>query len=287
LENLKREQEKQAVEERTKLNEETEKMKKHEELLKQREKELAELHKERERREELEALLRNEKENENLLERSLIEEKERLTSLERSFAEEKLKRLDIERRLQEEETRNRMQQEEKKKPVDTRSNSTIGNGHSLKRRIPSYTLSLRSGQSSGNEEINLLHHILAAGHVIDNCPAIKINRYSCRGYLLKMGKSRLKISWKKRWFVFDRKLRALCYYQDERKTKSKGILYFQSIQEVYVDSSIKRSPNSRTTFCVRTPQRTFFLCAPSPIAMSVWLDVICTGKEGAFSTMTL
>ena len=34
-----------------------------------------------------------------------------------------------------------------------------------------------------------------------------------------------KISWKKRWFVFDRKLRALCYYQDERKTMSKGILY--------------------------------------------------------------
>ena len=150
------------------------------------------------------------------------------------------------------------------------------------------TFSLRSGQSSGNsEELNLLHHISAAGHVIENCPTIRINRYSARGYLLKMGKSRLTMSWKKRWFVFDRKLRAFCYYQDERKTKSKGILYFQSIQEVFVDSSIKRSPNPKTTFCVRTPQKTYVLSAPSPIAMSIWIDVICTGKEGAFNSMTL
>ena len=64
-------------------------------------------------------------------------------------------------------------------------------------------------------------------------------------------------------------------------------MYFQSIQEVYVDSSIKKSPNSKTTFCVRTPQRNYYLAATSPIAMSVWIDVICTGKEGAFTSMTL
>lgn len=151
----------------------------------------------------------------------------------------------------------------------------------------SQTLSIRSGQSGNSEEMNLLHHVTAAGHVIENCPVVKINRYSCRGYLLKMGKSRLKVTWNKRWFVFDRKMRALLYYQDERKTKSKGILYFQSIQEVYVDSSIKKSPNSKTTFCVRTPQRNFYLSATSPIAMSIWIDVICTGKEGAFTSMTL
>ena len=147
---------------------------------------------------------------------------------------------------------------------------------------------MRSGQSSGNaEETNLLHHILALGHVVDHCPEIKINRYSCRGYLQKMGKSRLKISWKRRWFVFDRKLRALCYYQDDRKTKSKGILYFQSIQEVYVDSTIKRSPNPKTTFCIRTPTRPYVLAAPSAIAMSIWIDVVCTGKEGVFISMGL
>ena len=150
------------------------------------------------------------------------------------------------------------------------------------------TLSLRSGHSSGpNEDLNLLHHIVAAGHVIENCPSLRINRYSCRGYLSKMGESRFALAWKKRWFVFDRKLRALCYYTDERKTKPKGFIYFQAIQEVYVDSSIKRSPEPKTTFCIKTPQRLYCLSAPSAIAMSIWIDVICTGKEGSLITMTL
>ncbi len=96
-----------------------------------------------------------------------------------------------------------------------------------------------------------------------------------------MSKSRFHTSWPKRWFVFDRKLRALCYYQDERKTKAKGVIYFQAIQEVYVDSSMKKSPSSKTTFCVKTPQKNYILAASSPIAMSIWIDVICTGKEGA------
>ena len=59
---------------------------------------MAELHKERERREELERLLRSEKKNEYILEQTLTEEKEKVNTLERSFAEEKLKRLEIERR---------------------------------------------------------------------------------------------------------------------------------------------------------------------------------------------
>ncbi|XP_066930642.1 kinesin-like protein KIF16B isoform X1 [Clytia hemisphaerica] len=286
LEKLKKEQEEKAEQERQVIAQQTEKMKLQEDLLKQRERELAELHKERERREELERLLLHERAQENVLERTLNQEKEKFTTLERSLAEERSKRMETEKRLQEEETRNRTL-EHKRGGGDTRSNGAMSGNGTLKRRVPSYTLSIRSGQSGNSEEVNLLHHVVAAGHVIENCPAVKINRYSCRGYLLKMGKSRLKVSWNKRWFVFDRKLRALLYYQDERKTKSKGILYFQSIQEVYVDSSIKKSPNSKTTFCVRTPQRNFYLSAPSPIAMSIWIDVICTGKEGAFTSMTL
>ena len=51
---------------------------------------MAELQKERERREELEKLLlREKKEQENELERTLNEEKEKFTTLERSFVEEK------------------------------------------------------------------------------------------------------------------------------------------------------------------------------------------------------
>ena len=128
---------------------------------------------------------------------------------------------------------------------------------------------------------------MALGHVVDHCPEVKINRFTARGYLQKMGKSRLKISWQKRWFIFDRKKRALCYYQDERKTKPKGIIYFQSIQEVYVDSSLKRSPSPQTTFCIRTPLRPYIVTAPSAIAMSIWIDVVCTGKEGAFVSLGL
>jgi len=288
LEQLKRDQELKAEAELQNIQVETEKMRRHEELLKQREEELAELHKERERREELEKLLKNEKHNELLLAKTLTEEKQKLNTLERSLSEEKHKRHEIEKKLQDEEMRNRLN-DEKTKNADSRSNGAPSMNGTLKRRQPSYNFSLRSGQSSGNsEDLNLMHHIAAAGHVIENCSAVKINRYSCRGYLLKMGKTRLSMStWKRRWFVFDRKLRAFCYYQDERKTKSKGILYFQSIQEVYVDASVKRSPNPKTTFCVRTPQRTYMLAASSPIAMSIWIDVIFTGKEGTFLSMTL
>ena len=144
------------------------------------------------------------------------------------------------------------------------------------------TPSIRSFPGSVlSDDINLLHHIIASGHILENCPPVKINKYSCRGYLTKMGRSRFHSSWTKRWFIFDRKLRALCYYQDERHTKAKGVIYFQAIQEVYVDNSAKKSPSPKTTFCVKTPQRNFMLAAPSPLAMSIWIDVICTGKEGA------
>ena len=68
-------------------------------LSQQREKELAELHKERERREELERLLATEKQHENVLEKSLIEEKEKFSTLERNFKEERMKRLEIEKRF--------------------------------------------------------------------------------------------------------------------------------------------------------------------------------------------
>merc|ERR1719494_743038 len=299
LEALKKEHEVQAEVERRNIQMESDKIKHHEQLLSQRESEIESLRKEKVRREELERMLHHEKINESLLEQSLNEEKRRLETLERSLAEERSKRAEIEKKYDdrqrqlEEEDRLRINghhHHSNKKAADSRSNGTLGSSGNgtLKRRIPSYTLSLRSGHSSGpNEDLNLLHHIVAAGHVIENCPSLRINRYSCRGYLSKMGESRFALAWKKRWFVFDRKLRALCYYTDERKTKPKGFIYFQAIQEVYVDSSIKRSPEPKTTFCIKTPQRLYCLSAPSAIAMSIWIDVICTGKEGSLITMTL
>lgn len=59
---------------------------------------MAELHKERARREELEELLETRKLQQNILDQTLNQEKEKLTTLERNFAEERSRRLEIEKR---------------------------------------------------------------------------------------------------------------------------------------------------------------------------------------------
>ena len=41
-----------------------------------------------------------------------------------------------------------------------------------------------------------------------------------------------------------------------------------------------KSPNPKVTFCMKTSERTFYLMAPSPEAMRMWVDVIFTGAEG-------
>ncbi|XP_065056409.1 pleckstrin homology-like domain family B member 1 isoform X1 [Rhopilema esculentum] len=281
LEEMRKEQERQAEHDRSLMQEEADKIRKHEEALLQKEKELEDLKRERDRRLELELELENERVNENKLEQSLEEEKRKLETLEKTLSEERNRRQEIEKRLEQKEKNDEVRSkiEDRKQTLEARTSVSSSN---IKHRIPSYTPSIRSFPGSMlSDDINLLHHIVASGHILENCPSVKINKYSCRGYLSKMGRSRFHSSWTKRWFVFDRKLRALCYYQDERKTKPKGVIYFQAIQEVYVDNSAKKSPNPKTTFCVKTPQRNFLLSASSPIAMSIWIDVICTGKEGA------
>ena len=108
---------------------------------------------------------------------------------------------------------------------------------------------------------------------------ILLNAYSCRGYLLKMGQ-KFKI-WNKRWFVFDRQKRTLCYYNDRHETKLRGSIYFQSINEVYVDHmrTIK-SPEAKSTFVVKTFDRNYYFVAPTSEIMRIWVDVIFTGAEG-------
>jgi hypothetical protein len=88
-------------------------------------------------------------------------------------------------------------------------------------------------------------------------------------------------NWNRRWFVFDRLRRTLTYYSDRGEKKPRGGVYFQSIEEVYVDhlNSVK-SPNPQVTFVVKTNERTYHLMAPSPEAMRIWVDVIFTGAEG-------
>ncbi|XP_041656565.1 pleckstrin homology-like domain family B member 1 isoform X8 [Cheilinus undulatus] len=130
------------------------------------------------------------------------------------------------------------------------------------------------------EEFDLRSHVESSGHSIDTCPFVIITEKMCKGHLVKMG-GKIK-SWKKRWFVFDRLKRNFSYYVDKHETKLKGLIYFQAIEEVYYDHlrSATKSPNPSLTFCVKTHDRLYYMVAPSPEAMRIWMDVIVTGAEG-------
>lgn len=97
---------------------------------------------------------------------------------------------------------------------------------------------------------------------------------------------------------------------DKHEVKLKGVIYFQAIEEVYYDHlknahkvcilqrwykkciitlsssftihslSLLQSPNPSLTFSVKTHDRVYYMVAPSPEAMRIWMDVIVTGAEG-------
>ncbi len=130
-----------------------------------------------------------------------------------------------------------------------------------------------------DQDFDLRHHIETAGHNLEDCHHVTISSAACRGFLQKMG-SKFR-TWNKRWFNFDRTRRSLLYFSDKAETKPRGGIYFQSIEEVYVDHlRCVKSPNPKLTFCVKTYDRTYYLVAPSPEAMRIWIDVIFTGAEG-------
>ena len=146
--------------------------------------------------------------------------------------------------------------------------------------FPLFIKQVKNG-SSHHDDINLVQHLVSTGHVLENCPSVRVTASACKGYLSKLGGKLIK-SWKKRWFVLDRQKRALCYYSDEHQRVPKGIVYFQAIQDVYVDlPNSHKGSSTRTAFCVKTPQETYYVAAPSGLAMSIWIDAILTGREGA------
>ncbi|XP_062870160.1 pleckstrin homology-like domain family B member 2 isoform X2 [Trichomycterus rosablanca] len=130
------------------------------------------------------------------------------------------------------------------------------------------------------DDFDLRCHIEGVGHHPDTCFHLAITDKTCRGFLVKMG-GKIK-TWKKRWFVFDRNRRTLAYYADKHETKMKGVIYFQAIEEVYYDhlKNAHKSPNPSLTFSVKTHDRVYYMVAPSPEAMRMWMDVIVTGAEG-------
>ncbi|KAG8039952.1 hypothetical protein G9C98_000669 [Cotesia typhae] len=130
-----------------------------------------------------------------------------------------------------------------------------------------------------SESLDLRHHIETAGHQLSLISDVIIDTTTCSGYLSKMSKKFH--HWNKRWFIFDRKRKTLSYYSDNSSKKTRGLIYFQSIEEVYVDHmNTVRSPQPSLTFIIKTSTRTYHLMAPSSEAMRVWVDVVFTGAEG-------
>ncbi|KAK2828534.1 hypothetical protein Q5P01_019568 [Channa striata] len=196
----------------------------------------------------------------------LIENREREVQARRQMLEEERRRREeAERRLQDEAAhRQRLVEEEVKM-----REKHFSQARPMTRYLP-----------NRKEEFDLRSHVESSGHNIDTCPYVILTEKMCKGHLVKMG-GKIK-SWKKRWFVFDRLKRNFCYYVDKHETKLKGLIYFQAIEEVYYDHlrSATKSPNPSLTFCVKTHDRLYYMVAPSPEAMRIWMDVIVTGAEG-------
>ncbi|XP_041750472.1 pleckstrin homology-like domain family B member 1 isoform X7 [Coregonus clupeaformis] len=202
----------------------------------------------------------------------LVESREREVQARRQMLEEERgRREEAERRLQDETAhRQRLVEEEVK----------MREKHFSQARPMTRYLPIRK------EEFDLRSHVESSGHSVDTCPYVILTEKMCKGHLVKMG-GKIK-SWKKRWFVFDRLKRNFSYYADKHETKLKGLIYFQAIEEVYYDHlrSATKSPNPSLTFCVKTHDRLYFMVAPSPEAMRIWMDVIVTGAEGYTQFMT-
>ncbi|KAM3593059.1 uncharacterized protein V6R79_005212 [Siganus canaliculatus] len=212
--------------------------------------------------EEMERLLREAQAEK----RSILEHKEREMDMRKlALEEERKRREDLEKKLQEETNRRqKLIDREVKMREKQRAQS-----RPLTRYLP-----------VRKDDFDLRAHIESAGHSADTCFHLSISEKTCRGYLIKMG-GKIK-TWKKRWFVFDRNRRTLSYYSDKHEAKLKGVIYFQAIEEVYYDhlKNAHKSPNPSLTFSVKTHDRIYYMVAPSPEAMRIWMDVIVTGAEG-------
>uniref|UniRef100_A0AAY5L0E1 PH domain-containing protein n=1 Tax=Esox lucius TaxID=8010 RepID=A0AAY5L0E1_ESOLU len=212
--------------------------------------------------EEMERLLREAQADKQ----RLLEHREREMEVRRqALEEERRRREDLEKRLQEETSRRQKMIEREVKLREKQR----AQARPLTRYLP-----------QRKDDFDLHGHIEAAGHNPDNCYHLAITDKTCRGFLVKMG-GKIK-TWKKRWFVFDRNRRTLSYYADKHEAKMKGVIYFQAIEEVYYDhlKNAHKSPNQSLTFSVKTHDRVYYMVAPSPEAMRIWMDVIVTGAEG-------
>uniref|UniRef100_A0A3Q3NIT1 Pleckstrin homology-like domain, family B, member 2b n=1 Tax=Mastacembelus armatus TaxID=205130 RepID=A0A3Q3NIT1_9TELE len=213
-----------------------------------------------------------------------LEEMERLlreAHAEKSrLLEHKEREMEVRKQALEEERRRREELEKKLQEETSRRQKLIDREVKLREKQRAQSRPLTRYLPVRKDDFDLRSHIESAGHSADTCFHLSISEKTCRGYLVKMG-GKIK-TWKKRWFVFDRNRRTLSYYADKHEAKLKGVIYFQAIEEVYYDhlKNAHKSPNPSLTFSVKTHDRVYYMVAPSPEAMRIWMDVIVTGAEG-------
>uniref|UniRef100_A0A8C2XB43 Pleckstrin homology like domain family B member 1 n=1 Tax=Cyclopterus lumpus TaxID=8103 RepID=A0A8C2XB43_CYCLU len=190
----------------------------------------------------------------------LMENREREVQARRQMLEEERRRREeAERRLQDETThRLRLVEEEVKM-----REKHFSQARPMTRYLP-----------NRKEGFDLRAHVESSGHSIDTCPFVILTEKMCKGHLVKMG-GKIK-SWKKLCcFVFlnltsTSSYFALCYRETNRC----------SLKSLPLLPVILQSPNPSLTFCVKTHDRLYYMVAPSPEAMRIWMDVIVTGAEG-------
>ncbi|XP_029003323.1 pleckstrin homology-like domain family B member 2 isoform X2 [Betta splendens] len=194
--------------------------------------------------------------------------------------EYKEQEMEMRKQALDEERRRREELEKKLQDETSRRQKLIDREVKLREKQRAQSRPLTRYLPVRKDDFDLRAHIESAGHNTDTCFHLSISEKTCRGYLIKMG-GKIK-TWKKRWFVFDRNRRTLSYYADKHEAKLKGVIYFQAIEEVYYDhlKNAHKSPNPSLTFSVKTHDRVYYMVAPSPEAMRIWMDVIVTGAEG-------
>ena len=135
-----------------------------------------------------------------------------------------------------------------------------------------------------NESIDLIQHVVTLGHDVHSfTDFIKLTPTSCSGYLWKLcAKSERK--WRKRYFHFDRINKVFFYFRkashlEAGKSPRFGV-YFDEIQDVYVDHTRTKPKKHKHVFVVNTSKTILVLSCYYPEVMRIWIDVVFTGAEG-------
>eukprot|EP00053_Salpingoeca_punica_P025718 m.18087 g.18087 ORF g.18087 m.18087 type:complete len:140 (+) comp8078_c0_seq1:2-421(+) len=99
-----------------------------------------------------------------------------------------------------------------------------------------------------------------------------LDRFMCKGYLLKQGDF-FRSTWDKRWFVVDLRAKRLYFYSSDAESAWSRTTFMlaEVIKAVGNESAEGRATHA---FMIVTVRRTFQVRAPSRPAMLAWLEVL-------------